>query len=75
MIAIWLVAVPIAVLSSRAQLGLAARRRGWFLIPEEVAPPAELAQLSPPATGTPDRVRPGWPEARALRAAPRQTGL
>ena len=28
-----------------AGLGLAALRRGWFLIPEEVAPPAELKWL------------------------------
>jgi membrane glycosyltransferase len=40
-----LLAVPLVALSSRAQLGLAALRRGWFLIPEEVAPPAELAWL------------------------------
>jgi membrane glycosyltransferase len=40
-----LLAVPIAVLSSRPRLGLAALRHGWFLIPEEVAPPRELAWL------------------------------
>jgi membrane glycosyltransferase len=40
-----LLAVPLVVISSRAQLGLAALRRGWFLIPEEVAPPKELAWL------------------------------
>ena len=40
-----LLAVPLVALSSRAQLGLAALRRGWFLIPEEVAPPEELAWL------------------------------
>jgi membrane glycosyltransferase len=40
-----LVAVPLVALSSRAQLGLAAQRRGWFLIPEEVAPPEELEWL------------------------------
>jgi membrane glycosyltransferase len=39
------VAVPLVALSSRAQLGLAAQRRGWFLIPEEVAPPEELEWL------------------------------
>jgi membrane glycosyltransferase len=37
--------VPLVVVSSRADLGLAARRRGWFLIPEEVAPPKELEWL------------------------------
>jgi membrane glycosyltransferase len=40
-----LLAVPLVVISSRAQLGLAALRRGWFLIPEEIAPPEELAWL------------------------------
>ncbi|MGH6897617.1 MAG: glucans biosynthesis glucosyltransferase MdoH [Geminicoccaceae bacterium] len=40
-----ILAVPIAVLSSRARLGLAALRHGWFLIPEEVAPPGELEWL------------------------------
>jgi membrane glycosyltransferase len=51
-----ILAVPIAVLSSRAGLGLAARRRGWFLIPEEVAPPVELAWL--PFEEEPSRSRP-----------------
>ncbi|MGH6792937.1 MAG: hypothetical protein ACRECF_09395, partial [Methyloceanibacter sp.] len=41
-----LLAVPIAVLSSRAGLGLAALRHGWFLIPEEIAPPKELEWLA-----------------------------
>jgi membrane glycosyltransferase len=40
-----ILAVPIAVLSSRAGLGLAALRHGWFLIPEEIAPPKELEWL------------------------------
>jgi membrane glycosyltransferase len=40
-----LLAVPLVVISSRAGLGLAALRRGWFVIPEEVAPPAELEWL------------------------------
>jgi membrane glycosyltransferase len=41
-----MLAVPTAVLSSRSSLGVAARRNGWFLIPEEVAPPVELACLA-----------------------------
>jgi membrane glycosyltransferase len=41
-------AIPLAALTSRPGLGAAARRRGWFLIPEEHAPPPELAAL--PAT-------------------------
>ena len=40
-----LLAVPLVAISSRAHLGLAALRRGWFLIPEEVAPPKELEWL------------------------------
>ena len=40
-----LVAVPLVVISSRADLGLAALRRGWFVIPEETAPPKELEWL------------------------------
>ncbi len=40
-----LLAVPLVVISSWAELGLAALRRGWFLIPEEVAPPTELQWL------------------------------
>ena len=51
-----LLAVPLVALSSRAQLGLAALRRGWFLIPEEVAPPEELAWLYPDAP-RPERLR------------------
>jgi membrane glycosyltransferase len=41
-----ILAVPIAVLSSRVGLGLAALRHGWFLIPEEIAPPKELEWLA-----------------------------
>ena len=44
-----LLAIPLAALSSRADLGAAMRRRGWFLIPEELTPPPELAELSAPA--------------------------
>ena len=40
-----LLAVPLVVVSSRAELGRAALKGGWFLIPEEVAPPAELEWL------------------------------
>lgn len=36
---------PLAYLTGMSKLGLAARRRGWFLIPEEVAPPPELRPL------------------------------
>jgi membrane glycosyltransferase len=40
-----LLAVPLVVISSRTNLGLAALRRGWFVIPEETAPPKELEWL------------------------------
>ena len=39
-------AIPLAALSGRADLGAAVRRAGWFLTPEECAPPPELADLS-----------------------------
>jgi membrane glycosyltransferase len=51
-------AVPMVVISSRAELGLAALRRGWFLIPEEVAPPAELKWLYQGAQWEPRAGRP-----------------
>jgi membrane glycosyltransferase len=41
-----LLAIPLAALSGRSDLGAAMRRRGWFLTPEECAPPPELADLS-----------------------------
>ena len=39
------ISAPLAYVTGRPGLGLAARRHGWFLIPEEVAPPPELAAL------------------------------
>ncbi len=39
-------AVPISVFSSRVSLGRKAREIGLFLIPEEIAPPPELAMLT-----------------------------
>jgi membrane glycosyltransferase len=70
-----ILAVPIAVLSSRAGLGLAALRQGWFLIPEEIAPPKELEWLAlgeePSPHSGPDR-RPvtilAEPAARSSRS-------
>jgi membrane glycosyltransferase len=38
-------AIPLAQLSGRSDLGLAAARRGWFLVPEEIEPPRELAWM------------------------------
>jgi membrane glycosyltransferase len=46
-----LLAVPLVAISSRAELGLAALRRGWFVIPEETAPPKELEWLGPSRDG------------------------
>ena len=40
-----LLAVPISVLTSRTNLGQAARKHRLFLIPEETAPPPELVAL------------------------------
>ncbi len=37
--------IPLSALSSRVRLGRATRRRGLFCIPEELAPPEELAEL------------------------------
>jgi membrane glycosyltransferase len=42
------VAIPFARLSASTKLGLRARRRGWFLIPEETQPPWELRALREP---------------------------
>ncbi|HKQ30973.1 MAG TPA: glucans biosynthesis glucosyltransferase MdoH, partial [Burkholderiales bacterium] len=39
-----ILSIPISVLSSRVSLGQRLRRAGMFLIPEESAPPPELAQ-------------------------------
>ncbi|MCC2662507.1 MAG: periplasmic glucan biosynthesis protein, partial [Geminicoccaceae bacterium] len=58
-------AIPLAALSSRPDLGAAARRRGWFLTPEECAPPVELAEL---AVGPLDAQRGG--DAPASPGAP-----
>ena len=58
--------VPLATLSSRSDLGLRARRRGWLLIPEESAPPPELAALSTPgALAAPPAARARRPRDQA----------
>ncbi len=41
-----LVAVPMAVWLSQPSAGAAARRRGWFMTPEETEPPAVVADLA-----------------------------
>jgi membrane glycosyltransferase len=71
-----LLAVPVAVLSSQARLGRASRRHGWFLIPEEVAPPRELAWLDleeAPSLRQPQRRRPA-PVLAASGPATPQSG-
>ena len=73
---LWL-AVPMAVLTSRADLGLRLRHAGWLRVPED--PPAFAAQ-QPPWTSTQDQ--PAAPDlspgqaAEAIRpAAPHDRGL
>jgi membrane glycosyltransferase len=56
--------IPIALLSGRADLGLRARRAGWFLTPEEVAPPAALAPLLRLTDSVPEAPAPIGPLAR-----------
>ncbi len=51
-------AIPLAVWSSRADLGLAARRHGWLATPEELAPPPELAALPAAGRGAEPGARP-----------------
>jgi len=43
-----LLCIPLACLTADVRLGAGAARRGWFLIPEEISPPAELAELPDP---------------------------
>jgi membrane glycosyltransferase len=38
--------IPLAVLTGRPGLGVRARRRAWFVTPEEVAPPPELVEVA-----------------------------
>jgi membrane glycosyltransferase len=53
----WILAPVLAWLTSSPQIGLACRRAGLFLTPDEVAPPPELAGLdgeeAEPATASP----------------------
>jgi membrane glycosyltransferase len=43
-----LASVPLTVWTSRATLGQSARRHGFFLTPEETAPPPELLAIEHP---------------------------
>jgi membrane glycosyltransferase len=58
------VAVPLALLSGSAGLGVAAARRGWFLVPEEIRPPRELAWIGAPAAAA-EPVAPALPATAA----------
>ena len=49
-----LVAVPLSRLTASNRWGLSAKARGWFVIPEETAPPPELAQMQDPVATPPD---------------------
>jgi membrane glycosyltransferase len=40
-----ILSVPLSVFTSRHSLGARARKSGWFLTPEEIAPPSELIAL------------------------------
>lgn len=41
-----ILAIPFTRVTASNRLGLASRKRGWFVIPEEIQPPRELAQLN-----------------------------
>ena len=45
-----ILAVPLCLLTASAALGLRAKAKGWFLIPEEAAPPVELVGIAEPFT-------------------------
>ena len=65
-----LLAVPAAILSSRATLGVAARRLRLFLTPDETAPPPILRaynRLMQPAEG--ERIRPAPPALQLTAVA------
>lgn len=47
-----ILAVPVSRITASTSLGMKAKMKGWFLIPEEGAPPAEVAKLEEPVTST-----------------------
>ena len=63
-VAALILSVPVSVLASRISLGMAARRLGLFVIPEESAPPPELTDLQAELRAARER-------GRALPAAER----
>jgi membrane glycosyltransferase len=66
-------AVPLAVVTSRTRLGKAWRRRGWLLIPEESNPPAVLqaawGTMPEPGSATAGRELPASATAPVPQAA------
>ena len=55
-----IVSIPMSVYTSRATLGVRARRAGLFLIPEETNPPPEILatqQYVRETAGVPDHAR------------------
>jgi membrane glycosyltransferase len=60
--------IPLAVLSSRSDIGVSARRQGWLLIPEETAPPRELTALQGPAATAGQSAHSPLPHDRAWPA-------
>jgi membrane glycosyltransferase len=43
-----ILAVPLSRITASASLGLRAKAKGWFVIPEEAAPPIELVKIQEP---------------------------
>jgi membrane glycosyltransferase len=43
-----LLAIPLSQITASSRLGIKAKNMNWFLIPEEVAPPDEVANLEEP---------------------------
>jgi membrane glycosyltransferase len=58
----WILAPVLAWLTSSPAVGMACRRAGLFLTPDEVAPPPELAGLDESGSGAPPR-SPAWTQA------------
>jgi membrane glycosyltransferase len=74
---IWLglaLALPLAVWSSRQSFGLALRRMGLFLTPEETAPPTELSRLRRALAGAPS-FEGVIPAVRAEALVPPEAGI
>ena len=59
-----ILAVPFAYFTASGRLGLRARAAGWFVTPEEVAPPEELEKMAEPF------IQPPHPFFRAGQYAP-----